>query len=49
MCLALDKKGFDGVCKNDSTRPNFVQVVETAKATIATDLEKVLAATSEGG
>ena len=46
MCLQLDSKAFKDVCKNDSTRPDFVSIDTTVTATIATDLSSVIG--SEG-
>lgn len=41
QCLALDTKAFKDVCKADALRPDFVTVVQTPTATIATDLSEV--------
>jgi hypothetical protein len=40
MALQLDKTAFNGICKNDSTRPPFVAAREEPRAQIATDLSK---------
>ncbi len=42
LCLTLDAKAFKDICKAESTRPSFVEVVSMPSATIATDLSKVL-------
>lgn len=45
LCLKpalLDNKAFESLCKSDSTRPEFVGVIETPAARIATDLGKAL-------
>ena len=42
MALALDEKGFAAICKQESTRPEFVQAVDTPRAYIATDLVTAL-------
>ncbi len=44
LCLSLDAKAFNDLCKAESTRPEFVGVVENRSATITTDLGKVLEA-----
>ena len=41
LCLALDAKAFNAMCKSESTRPEFVTVEENRAATIATDLSTV--------
>jgi hypothetical protein len=47
MCLALDAKAFEGICKADSTRPAFVEASEASTTTVrlATDLAKYYALT----
>lgn len=41
---SLDEKAFTEICKNDSTRPDFVTVKTVASVTIAADLSKCLPA-----
>lgn len=43
MCLTLDDKSFKTLCKNDSTRPDFVQPGTKIVTTIATDLSGAVA------
>lgn len=49
MCLQLDTVGFEKLCEAESTRPDFVVMVEETKtiATIATDLAKALEGVAE--
>ena len=42
LCLKLDEKAFKDMCKQETTRPAWVELVETPITTIAVDLGKVL-------
>jgi len=44
MCLDLNGKAFEAICKDESTRPDFVEVREVPQVTIARDLGKVYGA-----
>lgn len=46
MALALDKSAFEKIAK--AAPPDFVRTVESAQATIATDLSDVIAAQAGG-
>ena len=42
LCLSLDRKAFEGLCKQDSTRPSFVAVLTEARSQVASDLGKIV-------
>jgi hypothetical protein len=42
MCILLDQKAFEGLCRNETTRPDVATVTTEPAATIAQDLAPVL-------
>jgi hypothetical protein len=49
ICLTLDGKAFKDLCKSDANRPAFVKVEDLPQATIAGDLDAVIARETGGG